>query len=205
MKNNDYLNWSRKALGESIEFFRTNNKPEREKSVVSDFFKSLGTVFNESDLQPGVDEPIDIRFGAVKFQLKEIMDSNRRRHDEFREAYRNALAATEGKSLLRHCEHRDITLTNIYEEILSRASLLLRKYEPGVCRNINLLFYVNLLDVYGLVETPYPDITAMRSLPWQSVSFLMGFKACVLFAQDDAPAFLKSAMGKVIHRPCSLV
>lgn len=201
MTHENYLDEKRKALKESVDFFRPDKQVERDKSVVSDLLKTLGVVFDESDLQQDIGEPIDIQFRGAKFQIKEIMDSDRRRHSEYKEALNKALIATESRDLLVHSTPRDIRLTEIYDEILSRSSNLLNKYAAGVCQSLDLLFYVNLLDVYDLIETPYPDISSLRSQPWRSVSFVMGFKACVLFARDDAPAFLKSAMSKVIHRP----
>jgi hypothetical protein len=55
----------------------------------------------------------------------------------------------------------------------------------------------------GLAEVPYPDVTALRALPWRSVSFVMGWRACVLVVRENTPEFLKSAVGKVWHRHVS--
>lgn len=193
-----------KDLKESVEFFGNNNKVERDKLLVRYFLEILRVGFDGSDLQPPPEyDPIDIRFAGAEFQIKEILDRGRLRHKEYQETLNNALAISESRTLLLHSTPRDITLTEIYSEILFFISShkLLKKYAPAVCRGLDLLFYVNLLDVYGLVETPYPDISEIRSQPWRSVSFLKGTnRACVLFARDDAPAFLRNTMGKVSHR-----
>jgi len=186
------------ALKESVDFFRQDRKPDREKIVVSDFLKNLGVKFEESELQPIHNDPPDIRFGPANFEIKEIMDGGRRRHEEYKKALRNAL---EGQAPIKHCEPLDITLEEIYIKILIDSSRLLKKYAPVVCPSLDLLFYVNLLDVYGLIENPYPDISELRSQQWRSVSFVMGFRACIFFAREDAPTFLQKAMGKVNHRP----
>ena len=83
---------------------------------------------------------------------------------------------------------------------MANASTQAKHYAPSVCRVLDLLFYVNLQNVIGLVETPYPDTSALRLLPWRSISFAKGHRAGVLVARDDAPEFLKNAVGTVRHR-----
>ncbi len=60
--------------------------------------------------------------------------------------------------------------------------------------------YVNLQNVMGLVETPFPDTADLKKLGWRSVSFVMGHRGCVLTTNNNAPSFLVSASHKISHR-----
>ncbi len=203
MCDDDYLNEQRKALEESVAFFAPERKIERETWVVDAFLKNLGLGFSSSELVPEPEEPPDIRFKDAQFELKELMDHGRRRHQEYRDALTKAQSATDPSELLEPFTPRDATVTEIYTHILDASSELLRKYPSATCRDLVLLFYVNYEDVMDLVETPFPDVTALRNQPWRSVSFIMGQRACVLVAQPDAPAFLRQSEGKIVHRPIS--
>lgn len=186
-----------KDLKESVNFFGNKNKVEREKFVVKNFLKILMVGFDDDDLQALPEyNPADISFAGAEFQIKELLDRDRLRNKEYKEALGS-------RTLLVHSEPVNTTLTKIYSEILLfiEDHNLLIKYAPEVCRGLDLLFYFNFLDVYELVETPYPDISEIRLQPWRSVSFVKGItRACVLFARNDAPSFLKNNMGKVFHR-----
>jgi Putative endonuclease, protein of unknown function (DUF1780) len=190
----------RRALEESVDFFSSKNKLEREKWVVGETITNLGIEYSDDELVPVSDEPPDVRFRGAEFELKEIMDPDRPRHLEYKKALQKARATSDPVDLLQPFTPRDVTLTEIYEKLLGGTSELRSKYAPATCRNLDLLFYVNLEDVMGLVETPFSDVTSLRSQPWRSVTFLMGRRTCVLVARDDAPEFLKAAVGRVIHR-----
>ena len=201
MNDDEYMAERRRAIKESIDFFASKNKTEREKMVVAETLTNLGVHYSENELLPVSDEPPDIRFRDAEFEIKEIMDPDRRRHLEYKEGLEEALAATVPADFLEcYTPPKCATLAEIYERVMNVVSGLLTKYAPTTCRNLDLLFYVNLDDVMGLVETPFPDVTSLRLQPWRSVSFQMGRRTCVLVARDDAPDFLRAAMGRVTHR-----
>ncbi len=201
MNDDEYVAERRRALKESVDFFASKNKIEREKMVVAETLTNLGVNYSEDELSPVSDEPPDIRFRDAEFEIKEIMDPDRRRHLEYKEALEEALAATVPADFLEcYTPPKCTTLAEIYERLMNEASRLLTKYAPATCRNLDLLFYVNLDDVMGLDETSFPDVASLRLQPWRSVSFQMGRRACVLVARDDAPDFLKAAIGRVTHR-----
>jgi hypothetical protein len=79
------------------------------------------------------------------------------------------------------------------------ADLAARKYSLEVRRKLDLLCYVNLKDVMRLVETPFPDINPLAALGYRSVSFLQGYRSCVLCADPGAASFLHVQPG-IIHR-----
>jgi hypothetical protein len=73
-------------LRASIAYFQSANKEERERHVVSDLLKNLGTRFRRNEIVsvPKRQEPPDVRFRAAGFEVKEIMDEGRRRHADMK-------------------------------------------------------------------------------------------------------------------------
>ncbi len=201
MNDDEYVAGRRQALKESVDFFASTNKIEREKMVVAETLTNLGVHYSENELLPVSDEPPDIKFRDAEFEIKEIMDPDRRRHLEYKEALEEALDATVPADFLEsYTPPKCASIGDIYERVMNVASRLLTKYALDTCRNLDLLFYVNLDDVMGLDEAIFPDVTSLRLQPWRSVSFQMGRRTCVLAARDDAPDFLRAAMGRVTHR-----
>ena len=201
MCDEDYLEERRKALEESVAFFSPERKLERENWIADAFLTNLGVAFSTSDLIPEPDEPPDVRFRDAQFELKELMDPGRRRHQEYRDASVKAQNATDPAELLEPFTPRDAMASEIYTDVLEAATALLRKYPQTTCANLDLLFYVNYEDVMGLLEVPFPDVAELRAQPWRSVSFIIGHRACVLVAQPHAPSFIRAAQGKIVHRP----
>jgi hypothetical protein len=163
---------------------------------------NLGVAFCDGDLSSILGEPIDVSFQRMgaRFQVKTILDPGRLLHGEYKVALVAANKATKVEDLVVPYTPEDATLTELCEQIAARASTHAKHYAPKVCRSLDLLLYVNLKHVIGLVETPYPDTSALGLLPWRSISFVMLTRACVLAAKNDAPEFLKSAVGPVRHR-----
>ena len=58
-------------------------------------------------------------------------------------------------------------------------------------------------DVFGLVETAFPDLKALEALGYRSVAFVMGYRSSTLVANSDAPSFVRAAVGRIVHRKLS--
>lgn len=201
MRDDEYLKSVRRGLKASVRFFESKNKQRRERFVVREFLLNLGQQFLARDLKTPPDDPPDVRFEDCNFEIKEHMDRGRERHREYKEALKKADAATDASQLLKRFTPIDISLGDIYALVLTDAQLLaVKKYPSAVRRRLDLLVYVNLQDVMGMVVTPLPDTAALTSLGWRSVSFVKGHWSCVLTAADDAPDLLRDAMGKLVHR-----
>lgn len=201
MSPDDFLNERRKALEESVKFFNSDHKSEREKYVVETFLDNLGLIYSDAEIEPVSDDPPDIRFRGAQFEIKELMDPGRRRHLEYKNALAKATAATNPAELLEHIETLTITAEEVYRRILQTSSDLLNKYPPSTCRTLDLLFYINLVNVMDFIEEPLPNMTSLRSQPWRSVSYILGHhRASVLVARSDAPSFIIQSCGKIYHR-----
>jgi Putative endonuclease, protein of unknown function (DUF1780) len=199
MNNDSYLNDIRNGIKESVDFFASQDKFIRERWVVDEFLINLSMPFAEADLVRGSDPP-DVIFRDAQFEVKEILDEGRKRHAEFKQALVQANAATDPAELLEEYSPKDISIQEVYALIHSRAAdYAIRKYSRDIREQIDLLFYINLEDVIGFIETPFPDVTPLALLGYRSVSFLEGHRSCVLCANPNAPSFLQVLPG-IIHR-----
>jgi hypothetical protein len=96
---------------------------------------------------------------------------------------------------------RDVAVFDVCAGVCVEAKKLTEaKYAADARTGLDLLFYVNLADVSGLRETPFPDLTPIDSLGWRSVSFLMGYRSCTLSVAANAPSFLRNALKRIVHR-----
>lgn len=199
MNDEMYLNDIRKGLKDSVDFFSDQDKFIRERWVVANFLINMSMPFAETDLVRGSDPP-DVVFRDAHFEIKEILDKGRKRHAEYKHALARASAAIDPTGLLEEYLPIDISIQDVYEMVHSvAADFSIRKYSPEVRRQIDLLCYVNLKNVMGLVESPFPDITPLALLGYRSVSFLEGHRSCILCAAPSAPSFLHVPLG-IIHR-----
>jgi hypothetical protein len=192
------------ALEESVRFYGhgKHKQKERERYVAERFLKGVGLHFDCSEIeQPEVDPP-DVKFRTARFEIKEVQDPGRRRHDEYRERLQKARNAERAADLVESFSPTDVSITSILDRLQGEAERLLDKNTyrcPQVRRNLDLLFYVNLQKAWGIEDAPWPDLTAFRSQGWRSVSFLKGaHTCCVVFANEDAPDFLRQRQGRIL-------
>lgn len=202
MTDDEYLEAQRKALAESVEFFRTGNKFKRERWVAREYLTNLGLSVAENELASPPQDPPDVLYRDASFEIKEILSDGRRRHQEYKEGLQKAIEATASGDLVeKMLTPRDVTVSGVCTRILKEATALAeKKYSHAVRRSLDLLFYVNLNDVFDLVETPFPDFNALESLGYRSVAFVMGYRSSTLVAMDAAPSFVKAAVGRIVHR-----
>src|SRR3989344_3393576 len=185
-------------LEESIEFFSDKNKKQRELWVVREFLTSLSMPFQEDELKFVSDEPPDILFRGANFEVKELLDEGRRRHDEYKESLFKSQSAKKFSDLLELYTPREILIQEVVN--LINAKLLNIMYSLGVCKNLDILFYVNLQrSVISNNDYIIPDEEKWRK--WRSICIVEDNKlGSVLWASEQAPDFLKSVKGKIIIR-----
>ena len=202
MTDEEYLEAQRKARAESVEFFRSGNKPERERWVAHEYLTNLGVSFTDEELVSSPQDPPDVLFRGANFEIKEILSEGRRRHQEYKEGLQKSLEAMTPADLLEHFTPRDISIAGVCALICNEATALAKeKYTTiAVRKSLDLLFYVNLSDVFGLVEAPFPELTALESLGYRSVAFVMGYRSSTLAAKGDAPSFITGPLSQIAHR-----
>ena len=195
-----YLQDAVRDLEASVIFFGAGGSQQQaaERWVVRHFLIALGIEFTDEELHSPPRDPPDIAFRDAAFEVKEIGEVGRRRHDEYREALARAKAATTPAELLEQFTMADLPIATVYERILAAtATLATHKYSDArTRRGLDLLFYVNLnpRKLWTFVDGDRPDVSVLAREGWRSVSFLHGDKTSrVIYASDRAPPFLRTA------------
>jgi hypothetical protein len=185
------------AKEKSVRFFSGENKQERELWVVKEFLTSLGVDFSEGELKAQDDDPPDVIFRQANFEIKEVLDEERRRHQEYKNDLKKARSAERVSELFTQSDFRKGTL----QELVDRINGQIQTYQvaPAIRAQIDLLFYVNLLDLYKIQDHGYVLPEDWKC--WRSVSMIEnGQLGLVFWAGKDAPEFLKSKAGKLMIR-----
>lgn len=162
----EYIENYKEGLRESVEFFSNKKKPEREAWVVIQLLNYLGIRYVSDEVRPSDDEPLDVYFRDARFQVKEILDTDRKRHDEYKDLLEKAENVSDPKELLEHYTPKNITINEIYRIVAKRAQDYMLKYGKDVRCTLNMVFYVNLQD-YGVTGTKLSvETEALQSQGW---------------------------------------
>lgn len=194
-----FLEDRRRGLKESIEYFSAKNKPERERWVCLTFLENLGIEFDETEVVSPDDDPPDVVFRDARFEIKDVLDPGRHRHTDYKDELRKALETPDPQDLLRQFTPKDITPLQVGDRILTELKRLDDHYAPSVRANLDLLFYVNLIEHF-LKVGPMPMTTTFSPFGWRSISAILGWGSLVFFAAVGAPSLLQSRVGTLTHR-----
>ena len=205
LPESDFIKERVDATKEAIHFFSNNCKSHREVWVVRHFLSQLCIEFSNEEIHASSDEPVDVVYCDAKFQVKEIYDEGRKRGDENRESLRKAEIATSNSDFLEPYSPSQKMICDDVASMVAERALKLhqqKKYGTIECKSTDLLFYFNLQDIHvvGDVLTDV-DSYSSKMAAWRSVSLFAGDCAFVLHASEKAPAFLKTAKGKVHRNP----
>ena len=200
MEDEEFLEDRRRALKESVEYFSTQNKQECERWVCIEFLKNLAITFDETEALSPDDDPPDVVFRDARFEIKDVLDPGRRRHAEYKAAFKKALETSNPQVLVgQFTTHAIITPLQVGNHILTELEKFTSHYAPSVRARLDLLFYVNL-QKHFLEVGPMPETNTFVPFGWRSISVLLGWGALVFFAAPDAPSILHSKVGIVTQR-----
>lgn len=192
------------ALSAAVTFFSGANKETRERWVCEALLKSLEIPFAAADVKSSATDPPDVIFDSALFEVKEIMDADRRRHAEYKLALAKALAPkTAGTSNNENKEYtpKDITPDGVSELVRAKLAELERHYPPAVRAELDALFYVNLTE-HWLEGGTMPDPSSFTTCGWRSVSAVFGGRdSFVFYAGAQAPNFLRHRAGQAFAGP----
>lgn len=196
----NYIRSVRAGARRSVAFYSSANKPYRERWVVRSFLRNFGVKFHAFQVQSERNEPPDVRYFTAAFEIKEIMDPGRRRHDEYRVFLKRANSASSPNDLLEFHDPRDISLSEVLDLLWRVAEELGKKYPVATRKSLDLLAYVNLKHVLGIKEDVVPVTQSWRRFGFRSISFLKGSQTSyVAFADHTAPSFLHGRVGELVH------
>jgi Putative endonuclease, protein of unknown function (DUF1780) len=195
-----------RELEESVRWWSPGkeNQKARERYVTEHFLQSLGIEFKGTELSQPEGDPPDVVFRGAAFEIKEVQDSGRKRHDEYRRRLARARTAERFGDLIEPFSSENVPIAHLIERVVAESKkLAVGKYPLTLRRGLDLLFYVNFgIDNWGAIEDgPRPDLRTLREDGWRSVSFLHGASTCcVLTACENAPEYLRRHEGELIHR-----
>jgi len=195
----EYLENVRAGLAQSIDFYRTGNRGVRERWVCREFVHNLNTLAREASFISPASDPPDVEYRGCRFEVKEILDPGRRRHQEYRDRLAEAMKATRVRDLLRTYSPKPISPCEVGDLVHKECQALARKYEPKLIRTLDLIFYVNLLEA-TLEGEEMPESQHFAALGWRSVSALIGWAGLVFSASPSAPRLLRNAAGSLSVR-----
>jgi len=185
-----------KSREKSIRFFSNSGKQETEIWVVREFLQNLGIAFSDNELQSVQDDPPDVVFRDAVFEIKEVDEEGRKRHDEYKKKLEEAKSASVYRDLMTPYKFKEIALPEAMQRIEVKLKGL--DYEPEFCRKIDILFYIN----FSLIGQHCYTIPGKNILEkWRSVSMVANNNiSSVLWVTEDSPEFLRLNKGKVIVR-----
>lgn len=189
----EYLENLRKHASDTRVFLGNKAKPERERSVCRAFLRAIGVAFEEHELRAPTTEPADVAFRTARFQVREILEQNRRRGDDWKEKEKKYSEATSLDELLEpYSPPTSVNLEMLVPEIVTALSEKAQRYGAG-CKDIDALVYINLQDQFLAPDSDLPKIDQLKSQGWRSVSFVFPPYGVILFATSSAPSFLTAA------------
>lgn len=186
----EYLEKLRKHASDTRAFLCNKAKPERERSVCRAFLRAIGVTFEEHELITPTAEPADVAFRMARFQIREILEPDRRRGDDWKQKEKKYSEANSLNELVEpYSPPTSVELQILVPEIVKALSEKAQKYGAG-CNDIDALVYVNLKDRYLAADSDLPNLDKLQSQGWRSVSFLFSPYGVTLFAASTAPDFL---------------
>lgn len=189
-RSDEYLQRLREHIRESITFLSNRQKPERERCIVRAFLRCLGVPFKENDLQIGQAEPVDVAAREARFQVTEVLAEGRRRHQEYKQRLQKLNEFTTDEDLWEPWEPPSpVSWQEFAGHVVERLS------HKMAHADIDALVYVNLGQTFLDVGSEVPDFSDTAALGWRSVAAVYLPYAVVMYAADDAPEFLRNAVG----------
>lgn len=186
-----------RELGDDLFSGRFKNWREWQNTV--DFLTNLHIGVDNSQVFCSPKDPPDVLFQSAAFEIKEIMDSGRRRHDEIKRALRKSVQENKKQDwTLRPVI--DLLPADAGRLVMEQLDTLAPRYLASVKNQMDLLFYINKLE-HWFDDGPMPSSELFEHYGWRSVSVLISSNVSIVFHTDNsAPQFLQDNVGKVRHR-----
>jgi hypothetical protein len=194
----EYLKSLRDHVAETRSFFGPKMKPERERTVCRAFLRCLGVKFDESEIIASKTEPVDVEFRSAKFQIRELIESGRKRGDELKTLQQKYASANSIEDLATpFAPSQPLSFDALVLELTKALQEKAAKYGSG-CQGLDALVYVNLEGQHLDAKSLLPDMSQSKKQGWRSVSILFTPYSLVLFAKTTAPEFLQKHSGQVL-------
>ena len=186
-----------KELGDDL--FSRQFKPWREWQNAVHFLTNLHIGINDAQVFCSPKDPPDVIYQDAAFEIKEIMDEGRRRHDESKQARQKSLKKTRPEDFRRRFV-TDLLPVDAGLLALEKLDALAERYEADVKACTDMLFYINKRD-HWFDDGPMPTSEQFAKYGWRSVSAVVASDVSLVFyASADAPKFLQDNCSQVRKR-----
>lgn len=188
----EYPEKLRKHTNDTRAFLSNKMKPERERSVCRALLRTIGIPFQEQELIAPTDEPADVAFRTARFQIRELLEPDRKRGDDWKRKEKKYSEAKSFDEVMGpYSPPTSVSFVELVSEIVDALSEKAQKYGTG-CNDIDALVYVNLGNRFLAPNSNVPNIDKLRSQGWRSVSVVFPPCGVILFAGSAAPDFLST-------------
>jgi Putative endonuclease, protein of unknown function (DUF1780) len=190
-----YLENLRAHAADTRTFLSNKLKPERERSVCRAFLRAIGVSLMDGELIAPTVEPADVAFRDARFQVRDLLRERKRGEAWKNNEKRYAEAQSLDDLLEPYSPPTRISLKDLVPEVATALAEKATKYGAG-CKDLDALMYVDLPDCLLEDNSPIADTAQLQQQGWRSVSLLFVPYGIVLFANDHAQTFLRSAEKK---------
>ena len=201
MDDSDYLRLLTIQAEQANAFLSNARKWERERWVRQRLLQGLNIPYHNEDFLQASQEPPDVLFGEARFEVFFVLDEGRRLNDEWREELQRRRSAYSLSQLVRReARPKRIPASKLLQRLGPTLHKKARNYQE---RDIDL----GQLDIIAFsslkrevldLNSHFPPPTEYLRQGWRSLSLVGPTFARVLFAQPDAPDFLRNNLGRSI-------
>ena len=182
-------------------FLSNARKWERERWVCQRLLQGLNIPYHNEDFIQASQEPPDVLFGDARFEVFFVLDEGRRLNDEWREELQRRRSAYSLSQLVRR-EARPKRIPA--SKLLQRLGPTLHKKATNYKERdidlgqLDIIAFSSLKREVLDLNSHFPPPTEYLRQGWRSLSLVGPTFARVLFAQPDAPDFLRNNLGRSI-------
>ncbi|KQB54805.1 hypothetical protein AQS70_06435 [Pseudomonas endophytica] len=201
MDDSDYLRLLTIQAEQANAFLSNARKWERERWVCQRLLQGLNIPYHTEDFTQASQEPPDVLFGEARFEVFFVLDEGRRLNDEWREELQRRRSAYSLSQLVRReARPKRIPASKLLQRLGPTLHKKAKNYQE---RDIDL----GQLDIVAFsslkrevldLNSHFPPPTEYLRQGWRSLSLVGPTFARVLFAQPDAPDFLRNNLGRSI-------
>ena len=201
MDDSDYLRLLTIQAEQANAFLSNARKWERERWVCQRLLQGLNIPYHSEDFLQASQEPPDVLFGDARFEVFFVLDEGRRLNDEWRaELQRRRSAYSLSQLVRREARPKRIPASKLLQRLGPTLHKKATNYKE---RDIDLgqldiIAFASLTREVLDLNSHFPPPTEYLRQGWRSLSLVGPTFARVLFAQPDAPDFLRNNLGRSI-------
>ena len=201
MDDSDYLRLLTIAAEQANAFLSNARKWERERWVCQRLLQGLNIPYHSEDFLQAGQEPPDVLFGDARFEVFFVLDEGRRLNDEWRaELQRRRSAYSLSQLVRREARPKRIPASKLLQRLgptLHKKATNYKERDIDLSQ-LDIIAFSSLKREVLDLNSHFPPPTEYLRQGWRSLSLVGPTFARVLFAQPDAPDFLRNNLGRSI-------